>query len=386
MSRRHAVARIDLGAIRANVAAMRAGTSAELMAVVKADGYGHGLVPSARAAVEGGASWLGTALLDEALALRAAGLSEPRVLAWLIGPGEAWADGLRADVDLSVNAMWALEEVLAAARETGLTARLHLKVDSGLGRGGAAPSDWPELVEAARKAEAEGAVRVVGLWSHLAYADAPGHPTIARQTEVFREAVAHAEASGIEPEVRHLANSAATLTAPAQHFDLVRPGLAVYGLSPVPDVGGPSAYGLRPAMTLAADVVLVKRVPAGSGVSYGHTYTTEKETTLGLVPLGYADGVPRAGGNLGPVLAAGRTRTVAGRVCMDQLVLDLGDDDVAVGDEVVLFGPGDDGGPTAQDWAAATGTISYEIVTRVGPRVPRVYVDSSVDPAGGSTR
>ncbi len=139
-------------------------------------------------------------------------------------------------------------------------------------------------------------------------------------------------------------------------------------------------------MTLAADVVLVKRVPAGSGVSYGHTYTTEKETTLGLVPLGYADGVPRAGGNLGPVLAAGRTRTVAGRVCMDQLVLDLGDDDVAVGDEVVLFGPGDDGGPTAQDWAAATGTISYEIVTRVGPRVPRVYVDSSVDPAGGSTR
>ena len=386
MSRRHAVARVDLGAIRANVAAMRAGTSAELMAVVKADGYGHGLVPSAQAAVEGGASWLGTALLDEALALRAAGLSEPRVLAWLIGPGEAWADGLRADVDLSVNATWALEEVLAAARETGLTARLHLKVDSGLGRGGAAPSDWPELVEAARKAEAEGAVRVVGLWSHLAYADAPGHPTIARQTEVFREAVAHAEASGIEPEVRHLANSAATLTAPAQHFDLVRPGLAVYGLSPVPEVGGPSAYGLRPAMTLAADVVLVKRVPAGSGVSYGHTYTTEKETTLGLVPLGYADGVPRAAGNLGPVLAAGRTRTVAGRVCMDQLVLDLGDDDVAVGDEVVLFGPGDDGGPTAQDWAAATGTISYEIVTRVGPRVPRVYVDSSADPAGGSTR
>ena len=386
MSRRHAVARGDLGALRANVAARRAGTSAELMAVVKADGYGHGLVPSAQAAVEGGASWLGTALLDEALALRAAGLSEPRVLAWLIGPGEAWADGLRADVDLSVNATWALEEVLAAARETGLTARLHLKVDSGLGRGGAAPSDWPELVEAARKAEAEGSVRVVGLWSHLAYADAPGHPTIARQTEVFREAVAHAEASGIEPEVRHLANSAATLTAPAQHFDLVRPGLAVYGLSPVPEVGGPSAYGLRPAMTLAADVVLVKRVPAGSGVSYGHTYTTEKETTLGLVPLGYADGVPRAGGNLGPVLAAGRTRTVAGRVCMDQLVLDLGDDDVAVGDEVVLFGPGDDGGPTAQDWAAATGTISYEIVTRVGPRVPRVYVDSSVDPAGGSTR
>jgi alanine racemase len=378
MTRQHVVARVDLGAIRANVEALRAATSAEVLAVVKADGYGHGLLPSARAAVAGGATWLGTALLDEALALRAAGITAPRVLAWLIGPGEAWADALAADVDLSVNAGWALDEVVAAARQAGTTARVHLKVDSGLGRGGAAPADWADLVEAARKAEAEGVVRVVGLWSHLAYADAPGHPTILRQAEVFREAVALAEGAGIDPEVRHLANSAATLTAPEHHFDLVRPGLAVYGLSPVPDVAGPSAYGLRPAMTLAADLVHVKRVPAGSGVSYGHIYTTDRETTLGLVPLGYADGVPRAGGNVGPVLAAGRSRTVAGRVCMDQLVLDLGDDDVAVGDEVVLFGPGDDGAPTAQDWAEATGTISYEIVTRVGPRVPRLYV--GIDP------
>jgi alanine racemase len=374
MSRRHAVARVDLGAIRSNVAALAGGTSAEVMAVVKADGYGHGLVPSARAAVEGGATWLGTALLDEALALRAAGLTEPRVLAWLLGPGEAWGDALQADVDVSVNAEWALAEVVAAARETGVTARVHLKVDSGLNRGGAAVTDWPDLVVAARKAEAEGTVRVVGLWSHLAYADAPGHPTIARQADVFRDAVAHAEAAGIDPEVRHLANSAATLTAPDQHFDLVRPGIAVYGLSPVPDVAGPAQYGLRPAMTLAADLVLVKRVPAGSGVSYGHTYTTDRETTLGLVPLGYADGVPRNASNLAPVLAAGRTRTVAGRVCMDQLVLDLGDDPAAAGDEVVLFGTGEDGGPTAQDWAAATGTISYEIVARVGPRVPREYL------------
>jgi alanine racemase len=275
---------------------------------------------------------------------------------------------------VSVNAEWALAEVVAAARETGVTARVHLKVDSGLNRGGASVTDWPDLVVAARKAEAEGTVRVVGLWSHLAYADAPGHPTIARQADVFRDAVAHAEAAGIDPEVRHLANSAATLTAPDQHFDLVRPGIAVYGLSPVPDVAGPAQYGLRPAMTLAADLVLVKRVPAGSGVSYGHTYTTDRETTLGLVPLGYADGVPRNASNLAPVLAAGRTRTVAGRVCMDQLVLDLGDDPAAAGDEVVLFGTGEDGGPTAQDWAAATGTISYEIVARVGPRVPREYL------------
>lgn len=349
-------------------------TTAEVLAVVKADGYGHGLLPSARAAVAGGATWLGTALVEEALALRDAGISAPRVLAWLLGPGERCADAVRADIDLSVNAIWGLDEVAAAARDVGTTARVHLKVDSGLGRGGATMADWPDLVDAARKAEADGSVRVVGLWSHLAYADAPGHDTIRRQAQEFADAVEHAEGAGLRPEVRHLANSAATLTAPEHHFDLVRPGLAVYGLSPVPEVAGHSAYGLQPAMSLRAALVLVKRVPAGSGVSYGHTYTTERETTLGLVPLGYADGVPRNAGNSGPVLAAGRRRTVAGRVCMDQLVLDLGDDPAEVGDEVVLFGTGDDGEPTAQDWADATGTISYEIVTRVGPRVPRVYV------------
>jgi alanine racemase len=373
-SRRHAQATVDLGAVRDNVEALRSRTTAEVLAVVKADAYGHGLLPCARAAVAGGATWLGTALLDEALALRAAGITEPRVLTWLLGPGERLADAVVADIDLSVNATWALDEVVAAAGATGRPARLHLKVDSGLSRGGAAPGHWPDLVDAARKAEADGAVSVVGLWSHLAYADAPGHPTIQRQAEEFRRAVEHAEAAGLRPEVRHLANSAATLTAPEQHFDLVRPGIAVYGLSPVPDVGGPADFGLRPAMTVSAGLVLVKRVPAGSGVSYGHIYTTEQETTLGLVPLGYADGVPRAAGNIGPVLAAGRRRTVAGRVCMDQIVLDLGDDAAEVGDPVVLFGDGTDGAPTAQDWADATGTISYEIVTRIGPRVPRVYV------------
>jgi alanine racemase len=372
--RLHAVARVDLGAVKANVEALRARTTAEVLAVVKADGYGHGLLPSARAAVAGGATWLGTALLEEALALRAAGITRPRVLAWLLGPGERWADALRADVDVSISATWALAGVVAAAREVGTPARVHLKVDTGLSRGGAAESDWPDLVDAARKAEADGTVKVVGVWSHFAYADAPGHETIRRQAGGFARALEIAEEAGLRPEVRHLANSAATLTAPEHHYDLVRPGLAVYGLSPVPDVAGPAAYGLRPAMRLSAGLVLVKRVPAGSGVSYGHAYTTERETTLGLVPLGYADGIPRNASSVGPVLAAGRRRTVAGRVCMDQLVLDLGDDAAEPGDEVVLFGPGDGGEPTAQDWADATGTISYEIVTRVGPRVPRVYV------------
>jgi alanine racemase len=371
----HAEARIDLDAIRDNVTALcsRAG-SAEVLAVVKADGYGHGLLPVARAAVAGGASWLGTALLEEALALRAAGLTQPRVLAWLLGPGERLDEALAADIDLSANATWLLEEIAEAARRTGTLARVHVKVDTGLSRAGVMPAAWPAAVEQAATLQAEGVLRVVGVWSHLAYADAPGHPTIAHQGRVFAEALEVAEAAGLRPDVRHLANSAATLTAPAQHFDLVRPGLAVYGLSPVPEVATPAQLGLRPAMTLTGSLVLVKRVPAGSGVSYGHQYTTAAETTLGLLPLGYADGIPRNAGNVGPLLAAGRRRTVAGRVCMDQLVVDLGDDPAAVGDPVVLFGPGDEGEPTAQDWADATGTISYEIVTRLGPRVPRRYV------------
>ena len=342
------------------------------MAVVKADAYGHGLVPSARAALRGGASWLGVALLDEALQLRAAGVHAP-LLAWLLGPGEGWGDALGADIDLSVSAPWVLDEITEAARELGTVARIHLKVDSGLGRSGAPVSDWSLLVDAARKAELDGTVRVVGVWSHLAYADAPGHPTIDRQLARFTDAIRLAEASGLTPEVRHLANSAATLTRPDTHFDLTRPGLSVYGLSPLPDAP-PDELGLRPAMTLQARLSLVKRVPSGHGVSYLHRYVTNRETTLGLVPLGYADGVPRDATNVGPVLVGGRRRTVAGVVCMDQFMLDLGDDVVAAGDSVVLFGSGATGEPTAQDWADATGTISYEIVTRVGPRVARRYL------------
>ncbi len=376
--RLHAEARVDLGAIRDNVAQLRSRAgAAEVLAVVKADGYGHGLLPSARAAVAGGATWLGTALLHEALDLRAAGITAPRVLTWLMGPGERVDEALVADIDVSANATWMLDEIADAARRTGVVARVHLKIDTGLSRAGVAPDDWPDTVRQAAKLQAEGVLLVVGVWSHFAYADAPGHETIARQGAVFAEALQVAEGAGLRPEVRLLANSAATLTAPQHHFDLVRPGLAVYGLSPVPDVAPARELGLRPAMTLTGSLVLVKRVPTGSGVSYGHIYTTATETTLGLVPLGYADGVPRGAGNVGPVLAAGRRRTIAGRVCMDQFVLDLGDDAAVVGDEVVLFGPGDDGEPTAQDWADATGTISYEIVTRVGPRVPRVYAGAT---------
>ena len=381
---------VDLGAIRDNVGSLlrhaspSAGSGAQVLAVVKADGYGHGLVPAARAALAGGATWLGTAQLAEALALRAAGISS-RILTWLYAPGAPLADLLRADVDVAVSASWALDAVLAAARETGRTARIHLKVDTGLGRNGIMPDELGTVLVSAVAAQSDGLVEVVGIWSHLALADDPAHPSVLAQAAVFDDAVRRAEQAGAHLEVRHLANSAATLTNPRLHYDLVRPGLAVYGLTPVPDLGSAADYGLVPAMTLEARLATVKEVPAGSGVSYGHQYTTTERTTLGVVPLGYGDGVPRhASGDLprrpgGPVRvgsgASARTLAVAGRVCMDQVVVDLGPDAAEkAGDTVVLFGPGTDGGPTAQDWADAAETISYEIVTRLGTRVPREYV------------
>ncbi|MDT3397528.1 alanine racemase [Streptomyces sp. B1866] len=365
---------VDLAAVRANVRALRAAAPrAELMAVVKADGYGHGMVPCARAARQAGATWLGTATPEEALALRAAG-DTGRVLCWLWTPGGPWRQAIEADVDVSVSAPWALREAVAAARASGRTARVQLKADTGLGRGGSQPADWPVLVAAARAAEAEGAIRVTGLWSHFACADEPGHPSIAAQLAAFRDMTAHARAHGLRPEVCHMANSPATLTLPDAHFDLVRTGVALYGVSPSPLLGLPGDFGLRPAMTLTASLAMVKRVPGGHGVSYGHHYVTPGETTLALVPVGYGDGVPRHASGTGPVMVAGKWRTVAGRVAMDQFVVDLGGDRAAEGDEAVLFGPGDRGEPTAEDWARAAGTIAYEIVTRVGTRVPRVYV------------
>ena len=365
---------VDLDVIAANTATLRERVGRPLMAVVKADGYGHGLVPAARAALAGGADALGVAVLEEALALRAAGVTAP-LLAWLHAPGTDYAAALAADVEVSVNAEWALAEVISAARATGRTARVHLFADTGLSREGATEADWPGLVSAAARARADGEVDVVGLWSHMAYADAPTHPTIGAQVRVFEEAVGIARTAGLTGARLHLANSAATVALPDTWYDMVRPGIAVYGLDPLG--GDPAAHGLRPAMTVRARAALTKRVPAGAGVSYGHTYFPESETTLLLVPVGYADGVPRAAGNRAPVLAAGAHRTIAGRVCMDQFVLDVGDAEVRAGDEVVLWGPGDRGEPTAQDWADAVDTIHYELVTRIGGRFTRRYVGSA---------
>ncbi|MEU9112092.1 alanine racemase [Streptomyces sp. NPDC048483] len=379
---KRARATIDVAAVRSNVRALRGrAPRAELMAVVKADGYGHGAVPCARAARQAGASWLGTALPEEAFALRAAG-DTGRLLCWLWTPGGPWGKAVEQDIDVSVSALWALHEVSEAARACGRTARVQLKIDTGLGRNGSQPADWRELTAAARKAEADGVIKVTGLWSHFACADEPGHPSIPLQMAAFDEALAVAGAAGLRPEVRHIANTPALLTLPESHFDLVRTGIGIYGVSPSAELGTPHDFGLRPAMTLEASLASVKRAPGGHGISYGHHYTTPGDTTLALVPLGYADGIPRNASGSGPVLVAGKWRTVAGRIAMDQFVVDLGGDSAQAGDTAVLFGPGDRGEPIAEDWARAAGSIGYEIVTRIGTRVPRVHVDTNVVDTG----
>lgn len=371
---------VDLDAIAGNVAALceRVG-SAQVMAVVKADAYGHGLVPAARAAVRGGATSLGVAQVAEAIEARDGGIDAP-ILTWLYAPGADVAGALERGIEVTVSSRWQLADVVAAARASNRPAPVHLKVDTGLARGGALfdgdASAWHDLVAAVAPLAAEEVLEVRGTWTHFVFADAPEHPTVRGQQERFTEAVAVAERAGVRSGIRHIANSAATLTNPEAHLDMVRPGLAVYGLSPVPDLGMPEDFGLREAMRVTARLSLVKRIRAGQGVSYGHTWTAPRDTVVGLVPMGYADGIPRAAGGAGPVRVGRATHTViAGRVCMDQVVVDLGPEFAGeAGDEVVLLGRSGRGEPTAQEWAAATGTINYEIVTRMAPRVPRTYV------------
>lgn len=372
---------VDLAAIRHNVTTLRQTTGTPVMVVVKADGYGHGMVPVARAARRAGAEWLGVATLDEALALRAAG-ADGRVLCWLTVPGEQYAAAIDADLDVTAYSVAELDEIAAASTATGGPARVQLKVDTGLSRGGAAEHDWPVFFARARAGEATGHWRVTGLWSHFACSDEPEHPANDRQEAAFHRALAAAAAAGLRPEVRHLANSAAALLRPSSRFDLVRCGIASYGLDPAP--GRTPDLGLVPAMTARARLAMVKPLVAGDSVSYGHSWTAEQPTTVGLVPAGYGEGVPRHAGNTASVAVDGLQRPIRGRVCMDQFVVDLGGDRPEAGAEVVLFGPGRDGEPTAQDWAEACGTISYEIVTRIGGRMSRSHVDSETSPENAS--
>jgi alanine racemase len=365
---------VDLRAVAHNVATIAAATSAAVMAVVKADGFGHGLVPVARTALDAGATWLGVTSAAEALTLRAAGVDAP-MLTWLHRPDEDFRSLIDAGVDISAASVEHVRGIAASA-SAAQPATVHLKVDTGMSRNGAVPDEWPHLVDAAYDLERAGLLRVRGVWTHLATADEPGRPETARQLVAFDDALKVASATGLAPALRHVANSAGALAVPESHFDLVRVGIATYGIEPV--VG--RAYGLRPAMTLRARAILVKRVPPGTGVSYGLHYTTTRPTTLVLVPLGYADGVPRNVAPVAEVWMRGRRHRIAGRVSMDQFVIDVGDTPAAIGDEIILFGPGDRGEPTARDWAGWSDTNAHEILTRIGPRVPRRHIAASHRP------
>ncbi len=363
---------VDLGAIEHNVRVLREHAGgAQVMAVVKADGYGHGATRAAQAALAAGATELGVATVDEALTLRADGITAP-VLAWLHPPGIDFGPALLANVDIAVSSVRQLDELLGAVRRTGCTAAVTVKVDTGLNRNGVAPEHYPSLLTALQQAVAEDAVRLRGLMSHMVYADQPANPINDIQAQRFTDMVTLARSQGLRFEVAHLSNSSATLSRPDLAFDMVRPGIAVYGLSPVPALGD---MGLIPAMTVKCAVALVKSVRAGEGVSYAHTWIADRDTTVALMPIGYADGVFRSLGGRLDVLINGRRRPGVGRICMDQFMVDLGPGhvDVAEGDEAILFGPGSVGEPTAQDWADLLGTIHYEVVTSPRGRITRTY-------------
>ncbi len=378
-----ATAVVDLDAIAHNVRLLceHAG-SAQVMAVVKANGYGHGATQVARAALAAGAAELGVATLDEALALRGDGVTAP-VLAWLHPPGTDFAPALVADVAVGVSSRHQIGELLKAVERTGRTASVTVKVDTGLNRNGAGQVEFAEMLPDLARASAADAIRLRGIMSHLACGDEPDSPVNDQQVQRFTQLRAQAAAAGVDFEVAHLTNSPAVLTRHDLAFDMVRPGIAVYGQTPIPARGD---MGLMPAMTLKCTVALVRSIRAGDGVSYGHTWIADRDTTVALLPIGYADGVFRSLSGRIDVLINGRRRRNVGRVCMDQLVVDLGPGpvDVREGDEAVLFGAGRGGEPTAQEWADLLGTINYEIVTSPRGRVRRLYTGGTS--AEGVTR
>ncbi len=362
-------AEVDLGAIAANVRALKGQAAARVMAVVKADGYGHGLVPSARAALAGGAEWLGVALVEEGAALRVAGVGVPILV--LTEPPVAAIDALLdAGLTPAVYSRTFIEALDARVRERGAEpAAVHLKLDTGMRRVGVLQSEWEDAIRQVRDAPG---LRLEGLWSHLAVADEPGHPFTAVQAAEFRRGLALAERMGARPDLAHLVNSAGTLLLHAEHHDMVRAGIAIYGLQPAPGLS--HDVPLRPAMSWYGRLSLVKRLAPGEAVSYGLRWSAPRATTVGTVAAGYADGVRRGLSNRGRVLVRGRPRPIVGTVCMDQFLIDAGDDIVEAGDEVVLIGEQGGERVTADDWAALLDTINYEIVCGVGVRVPRVHV------------
>ena len=361
-----AVVEVNLNAISNNIKSIKSKVQAEILAVVKADAYGHGLVPVAKCAIDAGATWLGVALLEEAISLRESGIKAP-IVSWLTPPSADFKKAIELDIDLAIPSLKHLEIIVAAGKALGKKPRVHIEVDTGMTRGGLL-GEWPEFLIAAAGAD----IDVVGFWSHFARADEPGEIANQNQLIEFEGKLEELIAIGITPKYVHLANSAAILTNSSSHKNIVRLGIAMYGLSPdVKTMGSSQDLDLEPAMTLKAEIHLVKRVPAGSPVGYGGTQITSRDTKLAVIAIGYADGIPRNASSAVGVFAAGRKAAIIGRVSMDQFVVDLGADSNAVaGEAVEVFGPL---GYSIDDWAGASGTINYEIVTRIASRVPRIY-------------
>jgi alanine racemase len=361
---------INLNAVAANLAAMRElvneRANVKVLGVVKADAYGHGMVPVARKLEAEGIDYLGVADLEEAVTLRAAGIRS-RILAWLHDPTDDFVWAVKNDVDVAVSAQDQLLRVVKASQDAGKPANIHIKVDTGLGRNGVTMDELDDLLANVAKEVTAGHIRTVGIFSHLS---STGVKEDLAQIEVFETALAKANAAGLSFELRHLTASDGTLSYPQAHYDMVRIGVALYGLSPFSD-NRAKEFGLTPAMKAEATVVQTKRVPAGSGVSYGYIYKTERETTLALVPVGYAEGFPRDASGKASVVINGKKHLVQSRIAMDQFVVDVGDASVMPGDTVLLFGAD---GVTADDLASAAGTINYEIVTRMGGRFKREYL------------
>ena len=360
-----AEARIDLFALASNISILKARSKVDLLAVVKADAYGHGLVEIGLAAEKSGADWLGVALLEEAISLRAHGVRIP-ILAWLVPPGSDFDSAAKHDIDVAVSSLGTLKEISQLPNKP----RIHIEIDTGMTRGGFL-DEWDELL----KADFSN-VEIVGIFSHFARADEAGQQQNLDQLKTFKTKVEQLKAVGINPPIKHLSNSAATLLDSESAFDMVRTGIAMYGLSPdVKAMGDSKRLDLKPVMQLRAKLHLVKQVPAGSPVGYGATAVTEKETKLGVVAMGYADGIPRIAQGAG-VFIDGKRAPIIGRVSMDQFVVDLGNDSIArAGEWAYLIGSEGAGGYTADAWAKACGTINYEIVTRIGARVPRVFIN-----------
>lgn len=364
---------VNLSAIAQNFKSIKSQTTADVLAVVKADAYGHGLIQVSKALEDAGADWFGTALLEEAINLRKAGVLKP-IISWLTPLGEDFKSAIDLGIDLGIPSIDLLDEVIEAASAIGKAARIHLEIDTGMSRGGVL-SDWDDLLQVLLKAVKAKQIEVIGIWSHFARADEPDEVMNKVQLQIFEEKIELAREAGITAEFIHIANSAALFTNKISHKNIIRTGIALYGLSPdINNVGASSALGVRPAMILKAKLNLVKEVPAGVSVGYGGTAITNSETKLGIISLGYADGIPRNTDSSAGVFVAGARAPIIGRVSMDQFVVDLGlACSAKTGDEVIVFGDGSSGEYTVDEWAKAAGTINYEIITRIGPRVPRIY-------------